>query len=124
LARTYKISPPAELGITGLIGDGKLLRFKLNGSFVSESPFEFLQVTMQEVDILSILVSGGEFELGFNIDGNFFARSSNLGLSDLVRIVNSTHGLVFVGKIDNSGGYTQYLYVFMQGNLGSLVQKI
>lgn len=108
-----------DYGTRGLMGEGRLFKFNLNGKPIGESALDFNCMSSEEVDVLSVLVTNGNYiELGFNIRGVFSKRVYTSSLSDLVRRINSLNGLVFMGTQSGKVGEdvcNQYLYAFKQG---------
>lgn len=124
MSRVYLLDLPHDFGLKGLANEGKVLKFKFNGDCVGQYPIDFSSTsTMQEVDIVSVLVFGTNVELAFSINGVFLIKAYNLGLSNIVRTLNSLNGLIFVGKREGSDSgvtYVQYIYSFLKGAVSSL----
>jgi hypothetical protein len=107
-----------ELGTKGLINDGKMLKFHFNGTCLGEFPLSFSKVSLQEVDIVSLLVlDNGEVEVGYNIAEIFSKKPAIRSLSDIINLINAANGLVFAGKREEKDAYVQYIYAFMRGVL-------
>lgn len=101
------------------MGEGRLFKFNLNGKSIGEAPLDFNCMSKEEVDIISILVTNGNYiEIAFNVREVFSKRVYTRSLADLVRQVNSLKGLVFMGTQSGKIGddvCNQYLYAFNQG---------
>lgn len=107
-------------GLKSLVGEGKMLKFSYNGTCLGEYPLSFDYGTMQESDIVSILMQGSSIELAYNIGGVFRKHKTLRGIGEVAKVLNNMQGVLFVGKRDGSDGgetYTQYLYVFSSGVL-------
>lgn len=118
MSKVFLIDVPEEYGVRGLIGDGKMLKFHFNGTCLGEFPVPFDNVTLQEVDIVSLLVSNNDVEIAVNASREFKKKISKISLSEVAKQVQSLNGLVFLGiKKDNAHGvpYTQYIYAFLKG---------
>jgi hypothetical protein len=118
LGKVFLINVPNEFGVKGLINEGKMLKFHFNGTCLGEFPLSFSKVSLQEVDIVSLLVlENGELEVGYNIAEVFSKKTATRSLSDIVLLINAANGLVFAGKRDEKDSYVQYIYAFMRGVL-------
>jgi hypothetical protein len=109
-----------ESGIRCLLADGKMLKFHFNGTCIGEFPISYNVASMQEVEVISLLVSGSNIELGFNINQVFGKTESSKGLAEINQILTTLQGLVFAGKVQNSLdsiAYNQYIYVFIRGSI-------
>lgn len=118
-SKVFLISVPNEVGVQGLIGDGKLLKFGYNGVCLGEYPLIF-DATLQEVDIISLLQVGTDVEVGYNIGRKFFKKPAKKSISEIASIVNNHSSVVFLGRRDGAidgAKFSQYIYVFRYGVL-------
>ena len=124
MSKVFLVDVPNEFGIRGLIGDGKLLKFKFNGVCIGEFPIDYNVSTMQEVDVISVLVSGTQVELAFNTNQTFTKKTSLIGLADIAKKLNNLNGLIFMGRREGQHGqdkYSQYIYAFIKGSVNPSV---
>lgn len=122
LARVFYAYHPNESGMVYLLGMGKALRFAFNGRFMREEPLSFEYGSMEEVDLLSILVYNGgkNIELGINFGGVFTKRETSKTVGDLAMILGTLPNNVFTGvrQGDLDGvKYTQYFYAYKKGSV-------
>lgn len=114
-----------DFATRGIMGEGRLFKFQLNGKPLGEAPLDFNCNSKEEVDILSILVTNGNIiELGYSINEVFTKRTYNGTLAELVRKVNSLDGLVFMGNQNgkvNNDVCNQYLYAFKLGSISASI---
>lgn len=105
----------------GIMGEGRLFKFNLNGTPLGEKALDFNCMSKEEIDVLSILVTNGQhIELGFNINEEFSKQVFSLSLPDLIRKINGMEGLLFMGNQNGKFGEdvcNQYLYAFKKGTL-------
>lgn len=103
----------------GLMGEGRHFKYTLNGKPIGESPIDFNCMSKEEVDIISVLVTNGNYiEIAFNVNEVFSKRVYTGNLSDLVRQINALNGLAFLGSQSGRVGEdicNQYLYAFKKG---------
>lgn len=107
-----------------LIGEGRSISFGLGGNFIEEREFAYTNLTLREVDILSLLVWNRGLEVALNIDGYFsiVESASRKSQTYLVSELNKMNGLIFIGNRpfkDNGVDLMQYLYTFRPNTLGS-----
>lgn len=122
MSKVYLADIVGEFGTRCLIGDGKMLKFRLNGTCLGEFPIDYNILGLQEVDIVSVLVSDNNVEVGYNINQEFTKKSTNLALSEIARRLNNANGLIFIGKRDGKEAdvsYSQYIYVFLKGSVST-----
>jgi hypothetical protein len=122
MAQVYLIDVPNEFGVKGLIGDGKLLKFNFSGTCLGEFPIPYNNMTLQEVDVLSVMVADNNVEVGYNMGQTFTKKETLIGLADIARKIDSIKGLIFIGiKDGNNSGvkYSQYIYTFLKGSLST-----
>lgn len=120
MSKVFLANLPHEVGTRCLIGDGKLLKFKFNGTCLGEFPLDYNVTSLQEVDIVSVLISNTDVEIAFNTNQTFTKKTSMLGLADIARTINGMQGLVFAGQRDGQDGtatYSQYIYAFLKGSI-------
>lgn len=120
MSKVFLVDIPSEFGVKGIIGDGKMLKFHFNGNCLGEYPIDYNVTTMQEVDVVSVLVSRGEVEVGLNTNQQFMKKGSLLGLADIANRLNMIQGLIFMGRREGSyehESYSQYIYAFIKGNI-------
>lgn len=108
-----------DYGTRGLMGEGRLFKFNLNGKPIGEAPLDFNCMSKEEVDVISILVTNGNYiETAFNVREVFSKRVYNGSLADLVRQLNALDGLAFMGNQSGKVGddiCNQYIYAFKKG---------
>lgn len=122
MSKVYLVETASAIGYRHLVGDGKLLRFNVQGICLGEFPISYDFTSMQEVDVISVLVANNNVELGYNTGQQFSKKTTLLGLSDIARKISSLSGLIFVGKKDGVADgvtYSQYIYTFLKGSVPS-----
>ena len=110
-----------DFSTVGLMGEGRLFKFYLNGKSQGESQLDFKFRAQEEVDVLSILTTNGRhIELGLHIDGQFQTQAFGGTLTDLIRKANAVPNLRFAGVqsgVLDGDTCTQYLFVYALNNL-------
>lgn len=120
MSKVFFISNAGGFGERALIGDGKMLKFKFNGDCLGEFPIDYNLSTLQEVDIVSLLVEGSELEIGFNVQQQFTKKQPASGLADVANKLNNQQGLIFIGKRNGKntdGQFVQYIYTFLKNSV-------
>lgn len=125
LSKVYFTQTSATEGLTKrLLGDGKVLSFDFNGSFLKEESFNFdSNLTLQEIDLLSLLVYGKHFEVATSCNGVFQKRPFAMTLPTFLRFLNGLPGLLFIGHrkgVCVGVEYLQSFYAFLPHKLDVL----
>lgn len=107
-----------EQGVRCLVADGKMLKFHFNGTCLGDFPVSYNLASMQEVELISLLVTGNKAELGFNVGQVFTKKEIQSSLADINNTLSNIQGLIFVGMkqgVLEEVSYYQYLYAFIRG---------
>jgi hypothetical protein len=127
MSKVFLAGISGEAGIRALLGDGKMLKFNIRGTCLGEFPISYGITTMQEVDVVSILVCKDSIEVGYNIEQKFSKHTANKGIGDIAAIMQNLGGVIFVGKRDGQAddtAYTQYIYAYMKGHVSLQLSSI
>jgi hypothetical protein len=127
MSKVFLAGISGEAGIRALLGDGKMLKFNIRGTCLGEFPISYGITTMQEVDVVSLLVYKDSVEVGYNIEQKFVKQVANKGIGDISAIMQNLGGVIFVGRKDGQEGetaYTQYIYAYMKGHVSMQLASI
>lgn len=120
MGKTYLTSINGDLFSQCLIGDGKMLKFALGGKFLGEFSIDYNIGTLQEVDIVSILVVEGTVEVAYNMKGAFNKCVPTKDIPDIINFFNQMQGIVFTGRRQgqlDGVTFSQYFYAFRVNTL-------
>lgn len=98
-----------------LFADDTLLEFALGGKFVRQGPIDYSVQAMSEVDIVSVLKSGGGAEIATSVNGVLTTCVVDINLMQVVNTLRGVNGLVFIGtRQDSVDGipFTQYIFAY------------
>lgn len=120
MGKIYLTSINGDLFSQCLIGDGKMLKFALGGKFLGEFFIDYNIGTLQEVDIVSILVVEGTVEVAYNMKGTFNKCVPTKDIPDIINFFNQMQGIVFTGRRQgqlDGVTFSQYFYAFRVNTL-------
>lgn len=120
LGKVYLTSISTEPLVRVLVGEGQMLKFDLTGRCLGRFPVSFNLGTLQEVDVVSLLLQGSNLEVASNLDAEFVKFRPSKSLAEIVSFLNALSGLIFVGRRDDmveQTKFSQYLYIFMRGTV-------
>lgn len=115
-----------DTNTTVIASQGRMLKFNFLGNFVEESPINDTMSYTKEVDMLSILVCGESVEVAYSKDRLFMKHNPTMTLAEIASIVTNMRGMTFTAKREgtlNGIAYSQYMYLFEQGNLNINIIK-
>lgn len=124
MGKIFLTDVKGEYGVKALVGEGQMLKFAINGKCLGVFPLTFNIGSMQEVDIVSVLMERNNIELAYNIGEEFGKIRTNKSLADVGMLLNTQKGVIFVvRREDQTAGikFTQYLYIFMRGSVNKAI---
>mgnify|MGYP000940904096 CR=1 FL=1 len=106
---------------TGVINNGKYLKFTYNGNYIGEYPVPFNADYIREIDMVSILNVDNNIEVAYVLNNKFHKLRVFTDINKLIKGISSlTNGNLFVGRREEqiSGiEYIQYLYGYKRGSI-------
>ena len=105
----------------------RMLKFGVGGKYLGEAPLAYKHSRIREIDFVSILNVGNQFEVDYVINHEYKKFTIYADVFELVIWCNTHPNLIFVGKRnqeyrDNQGivPYNQYMFGFTKGMLNEM----